>query len=119
MIARASLWPEALEDINALRSDALRLAAVRVIVSLQENPWLGAELRARDRVGDPSGLRRIAFDEPGWTDKPRYRIVYRNDPDDGVVEVVAVIAVGLRESLAIYKEATARLREEMRRRLTE
>ena len=48
-----------------------------------------------------------------------YRVVYRNEPDDAVVEVVAVIAVGLRERLAIYKETAARLREEMRRRLTE
>ncbi len=56
---------------------------------------------------------------PDWRDKPRYRVVYRNEPEDGVVEVVAVIAVGLRERLTIYREAAARLREEMRRRLTE
>lgn len=87
--------------------------------ALRENPWLGRELRDRIRVGDLSGLRGIAFDEPGWDEKPRYRVVYRNEPDDGVVEVVAVIAVGLREGLAIYREAAARLREEMRRRLTE
>lgn len=119
MIARARLWPEAREDINALPSGALRLEAARVIVSLQENPWLGAELRERVRIGDLSGLRRVAFDEPDWKEKPRYRVVYRNEPDDAVVEVVAVIAVGLRERLALYKETAARLREEMRRRLTE
>ncbi|MBA3401147.1 MAG: type II toxin-antitoxin system RelE/ParE family toxin [Actinobacteria bacterium] len=119
MIARARLWPEAREDINALPNRPLRLAATRAVMSLQENPWSGEEVRARSRVGDLRGLRRIALDEPDWGDKPRYRVVYRNEPDDGVVEIVAVIAVGLRESLAIYKEAAARLRKEMRRRLTE
>lgn len=117
MIARATLWPEAREDINALPDSAHRLAAVGVLVSLQENPWLGTELRERGRVGDLRGLRRVAFDEPGWTDKPRYRIVYRNEPDDAVVEIVAVIAVGRRERLAAYREAAARLRAERRRRL--
>jgi len=117
VIARATLWPEAREDINALPDRAHRLAAVGVIVSLQENPWLGTALRERMRVGNLRGLRRVAFDEPGWEDKPRYRVVYRNEPDDAVVEIVAVIAVGRRERLAAYREAAVRLRAERRRRL--
>lgn len=117
MIARATLWPEARADINALPDRAHRLAAVAAIVRLQENPWLGTELRERVRVRDLRGLRRVAFDEAGWTDKPRYRVVYRNEPDGAVVEIVAVIAVGRRERLAAYREATARLRAERRRRL--
>ena len=47
MIARATLWPEARVDINALPDRARRRAAVRAIVSLQEDPWLGTELRER------------------------------------------------------------------------
>lgn len=119
MTARLEIWEDAQRDIQELPSTAHQLAAMDAIRTIRDNPWHGSELRDRARVGDLSGLRRIAFDEPGWRDKPRYRIVYRNEPDDGVVEVVAVIAVGLRESLAIYKEAAARLRKEMRRRLTE
>ena len=59
----------------------------------------------------------MVFDEAAWTQKPRYRFVYRNDPDDAVVEVVAVVAVGRRERLAAYRQAAARLRAERRRRL--
>jgi len=114
VIARATLWPEARVDINALPDWARRLAAVQAIVSLQENPRLGTELRERVRVGDLRGLRRVAFDEPGWNDKPRYRVVYRNEPDDTVVEIVAVIAVGRRERLTAYRAAAARLRAERR-----
>ena len=117
MIARATLWPEARDDINALPNRAHRLAAVGVIVSLQENPWLGRELRERVRIGDLRGLRRVAFDESGWADPPRYRVVYRNEPDDAVVEIVAVIAVGRRERLVAYRQAAGRVRAERRRRL--
>ena len=70
-----------------------------------------------ERVGDVRGLRRVAFDVPGWEAKPRYRIVYRNEPDDAVVEIVAVIAVGRRERLVAYQQAAPRLRAERRRRL--
>lgn len=119
MIARARLWPEARDDITALPTRALQLAAVRTISSLQDNPWAGAELRERFRVGDLRGFRRVAFDESARADRPRYRVVYRNEPDDGTIEVVAVIAVGRRERLAAYREAAARLRAERRRRLAD
>jgi hypothetical protein len=117
VITRARLWPEARNDIDSLPTTALRFAAVEAILSVQQNPWSGAELRARARIGDLSGLRRVAFDAADWTEKPRYRVVYRNEPDEGAVEVVAVIAVGLRERLAAYKEAAARLHAERRKRL--
>jgi hypothetical protein len=116
VITRARLWPEARNDIDSLPTTALRFAAVEAILSVQQNPWSGAELRARARIGDLSGLRRVAFDTADWTEEPRYRVVYR-EPDEGAVEVVAVIAVGLRERLAAYKEAAARLRAERRKRL--
>ncbi len=90
---------------------------MNALKALRENPWLGAELRDRVQVGDLRGLRRVAFDDPAWDDKPRFRIVYRNEPDDAVVDVVAVIAVGRRERLGAYREAAARVRAERRRRL--
>lgn len=119
MIARATLWPEALADVRALDSRAAQRAALEVIAELQDNPRLGNPLRERVRVGDLRGLRRVAFDEAGWDGKPRYRLVYRNEPDDGTVYVVAVIAVGEREELAAYRTAADRLRAEARRRLLE
>jgi hypothetical protein len=118
-MAQATLWPAALADIRALESRGAQLAALEVIAALQDNPWLGDPLRERARVGDLRGLRRVAFDEAGWAEKPRYRLVYRNEPEDGSVHVVAVIAVAAREGLAAYRAAAARLRGEARRRLLE
>jgi hypothetical protein len=117
VIARVDVWEDAQTDIRDLPSRELQLAALSAISALRDNPWLGTELRQRMRVGDLRGLRRVVFDEAAWTPKPRFRVVYRNEPDDAVVEVIAVIAVGRRERLAAYRQAAARLRAERRRRL--
>ncbi len=107
---------DAVRDLAELDRE-VQIAALRVARQLRDDPWLGTPMRERARVGDLSDCRRVAFDEPGWAGKPRHRLVYRNRPDDAVVEVVQVVAVGFRERLAAYKAAAARLRAEARRRL--
>ena len=119
MTHRVELLEDAKADIEELPTRALQLAALRVAVLLRDDPFQGEPLRNRHRVGDLGACRRVTFDEQGWTDKPRYRLVYRNDPHDGSIAVVLVIAVGSRERLAAYRTAAARLRGEARRRLLE
>ena len=104
-------------DVEQLPDRDTQLAALRAALALAENPHLGAPLRNRLGVGDLSRCRRLAFDRADWLGKPRYRLVYDNDPDDGSIAVVCVISVGLRERLAAYRTAAARLRSERRRRL--
>lgn len=118
-MTRLDIWDGAKDDLTDLPTATLQLAAMGAIKTIRDNPWAGSELRRRPRVGDLTGLCRVAFDEPSWRDKPRYRVVYRNEPDDGVVEVVAVVAVGLRERLDAYRIAASRIRAERRRRLLE
>lgn len=60
--------------------------------------------------------RRIRFDRPDWTDKPRYRLIYRNEPSDGAPALARIIAVGSREDLAAYRSAAARVGAEQRTR---
>lgn len=55
---------------------------------------------------------RIRFDRPDWIEKPRYRLVYRNEPSDGAPALARIIAVGTREALAAYRPAAARLGSE-------
>jgi len=113
---RVEVFAEAKADIAALPERELQLAALRVVLDLRENPFLGEALRTRRRSSELVGCRRIAFDRPDYRGKPRYRLVYRNHPEDGSIEVVQVISVGLRERLAAYKTAADRLRAEARRR---
>jgi mRNA-degrading endonuclease RelE of RelBE toxin-antitoxin system len=108
---------EAVEDIKALREREAQLAALRVARDLGKNPHLGEPLRNRLRIGDLSKCRAIRFDRSEWRDKPRFRLVYYNDPDDGSIAVVRVIAVGLRAQLEAYKQAATRMRRERRGRL--
>ena len=119
MTFRLEFLEGAKADIAALPDRATQLAALRVALALTENPFLGEPLRVRARVGDLAGCRRVPFDREDVSGKPRFRLIYRNNPDDGSIEVLEVIAVGLRERLGAYRAATARLREEMRRRLDE
>jgi mRNA-degrading endonuclease RelE of RelBE toxin-antitoxin system len=109
---------EAVGDLKDLPEREVQLAALRVARDLGENPHLGEPLRNRLRIGDLSQCRAVRFDRSGWRAKPRYRLVYYNDPDDGSIAVVRVIAVGLRAQLQAYKEAAARVRRERRDRLS-
>ena len=102
------------DDLNQIGDDAVIGAAIRLAGELRENPWLGEQMRERYNLRVLAGCRRIVFDAPGWEGKPRYRIVYRNEPEDGVPEVVRLIAIGTRESLAAYRSAAARLGGEQR-----
>lgn len=117
MTYRLEFFEEARADVAALPDKQTQLAALRVALALRENPFLGEPLRDRPRVGRLAGCRRIVFDRSDWTRKPRYRLIYRNRPEEGTTEVVQVIAVGLREQLQAYKAAAARMRAELRRRL--
>jgi len=109
---------DAIADLRALPDKETQLAALRTAQDLAENPHRGDPLRNRLRIGDLRSCRAVRFDRANQKGKPRYRLVYYNDPDDGSIAVVRVIAVGLRAQLAAYKAASARLRRERRDRLS-
>jgi hypothetical protein len=75
---------------------------------------LGEKVRERYHLAVLASCRGVAFDVPGHEGKPRYRIVYRNEPEDGAPAVVRLIAIGTRETLAAYRSAAARLGREQR-----
>jgi hypothetical protein len=96
------------EDREAARV-ALRLAS-----DLKENPWLGDEMRARRGLEELRDCRRIRFDRDDWTDRPRFRLVYRKEPSDGTPHIVAVLAVAGRTNLGAYRRAKPRLVDRLR-----
>jgi hypothetical protein len=81
---------------------------------LRDNPWLGEQMRERYNLRVLGECRRIRFDLADWTEKPRYRLVYRNEPTDGAPAVARILAVGSRKDLAAYRAAAARLGSEQR-----
>jgi hypothetical protein len=108
-------------DIPALAEiepGAVRVVA-EIVAELYSDPWLGQEMRARMRMEVLEHCRKVPFDVPGWKDKPRFRLVYRNDPSDGSIAVVAVLSVGPRAELTAYRQAAARVGSEERQRRRE
>lgn len=89
---------------------------MRLAAELRQNPWLGDPLRQRFNLQVLGECRRIRFDRPDWADKPRYRLVYRNEPSDGAPALARIIAVGSRTQLAAYRSAATRLGTRGRRR---
>jgi hypothetical protein len=94
------------EDRGAARE------ALRLMLTLREDPWLGDELRERYNLRPLLHCRRIGFDRPDWEGKPRFRLVYRNEPTDGAPGLVRVWAVGPRDRLVVYARAAARITRE-------
>jgi hypothetical protein len=96
------------EDIPALPSQELKRAAAELLRQLYFDPRIGEPMRERFNLAVLRDCRKVAFDEPGWTKKPRYRFVFRNEPDDAAVGRTTVLSIGPRKDLAAYRRAAAR-----------
>ena len=106
------MWEEVrTEDVVRL-DPAVRRAAADVVAKLYTDPFLGDKAAAEHEFALP-GCRKVRFDAPNEKGrpraKPRYRLIYRNEPTDGSVAVVAIIAIGERNNLIAYRIASSRL----------
>lgn len=113
------LLPEVLAEARELPED-VRRALARLIVELHADPYRGDPMDDRPpRV--LRGCRKVRFDVPDHPGKPRYRLVYRNEPSDGAVGRMVVLAIGERRNMIAYANAAARTTrraagEQLRRR---
>ena len=97
----------AADDIRRLhRADpALALVVLQRLTDLAKGRLDGEPLERRV-AGDLSDCRKIYVGRVGG--QPTHRIVYR-PMGGGTIEVLEVIAVGMREAMAVYLEAARRL----------
>ncbi len=115
---RVVVTPGAETDIIDLPTTSLKQEALRLILSLRDDPYLGEELRARPNIQVLFDCRKIRFDDPSRPSRvkklgPRYRIVYRNEPE-GAPQQISILAVARREDLDAYRRAASRLSKHMR-----
>lgn len=103
--------PEVSNDVRALGNVDERLAdaAISLLGKLRDDPWLGDDLWERHNMRAIKDCRKLRFDVPDRPGKPRYRIVYRNEPLDGAPGLVRIWAVGPREGLVAYARAAVRI----------
>ncbi len=102
-----------LRELAELDREVAR-SALSLTLELRENPWLGDEMRARQGLEELKHCRRIRFDRDNWEGKPRYRLIYRNEPSDGAPHIVAVLAAAERENLGAYRRAKPRIIDRLR-----
>lgn len=101
---------EATTDANGL-DEVLKREVARIVVDLHGNPYSG-ELMGDKPPRVLKGCRKIRFDEPNWKKKPRYRFVYRNEPDDGAPAKSVILAIGRRDRMIAYAKAARRVKEQ-------
>ena len=104
---RFEFLPEVQAEANQL-SESLRRRVAELVVELHEDPWLG-ELMDDRWPENLEGSRKIRFDHEGHRGKPRHRLVYRNEPSEGAVGVIVVLAIERRDRMIAYARASARL----------
>ena len=97
------------QDMPALPDDDVRLAALQAVRRLYDEPCIGEAMRERYNLRILMGCRKVPFDKKDWKGKPRFRLVLRNEPDDGAVARVTVLSIGPRADLAAYKAAANRV----------
>jgi hypothetical protein len=104
---------EALADVTVEANqldEALRREIARIVVQLHGNPHYG-ELMGDKPPRILKGCRKVRFDEPGWRGKPRFRLVYRNEPADGAPATSLIVAIGRRDRMIAYAKAARRVKE--------
>jgi hypothetical protein len=102
------LLEETIGETNALDPE-IRREVAKLVVRLASDPYVG-ELMDDRPPKILRGCRKIRFDLEDWDEKPRFRIVYRNEPEDGAVGKVCVLAVGQRAEMMAYARAATRLK---------
>lgn len=106
--------PEVAQDLRDLGDDDLVKRALELMLSLREEPRVGNQLRERYNMRILGECRSLRFDHADWGDKPRFRLVFENQPSDGAPQEARVYAIAPREKLDAYTRAARRLGEERR-----
>lgn len=99
-----------LEDDVLLR--AVERAAIEALAGLRDNPWAGAENRARSGSRHIVDGRHLYFDRDGYSGRhpgdKRFRIVYRLEPDEGAPAKATIYAIAERARQRAYRLAERR-----------
>jgi hypothetical protein len=96
--------PERTAEIEALKR---RIA--ELLVECKANPFLG-EPMGKGLHPELADCRRVRFDVLSYDDKPRFRLIYRNEPSDGAPAECHWLAIAPRAGLRAHRKAQQRRR---------
>lgn len=87
----------------------LKQRIAELLVECKGNPFLG-ELMGPGLHPELANCRRVPFDIPSYSGKPRFRLIYRNEPTDGAPAECLWLTVAPRAGLRAHRKARQRLR---------
>jgi hypothetical protein len=94
---------------KSAEADALKRRIAELLVECKKNPYVG-ELMGSGRHPELATCRRVRFDVPAHKGKPRFRLIYRNEPSDGAPAECRWLAIAPRAGLHAHRRATQRSR---------
>ncbi len=106
-IAELTAIPSGAGDAQQAEVDALKRRIAELFVECQSNLHAG-ELMGAGRHPELADCRRIRFDIETHKGKPRFRLIYRNEPSDGAPARCLWLAVGPRAGLRAHRKARQR-----------
>ena len=88
-------------------AEALKRRIAELLVECKGNPFIG------ERMGpglhpELANCRRVRFDIPTHKAKPRFRLIYRNEPTDGAPAECQWLTVAPRAGLQAHRRARQR-----------
>jgi hypothetical protein len=95
----------------AAEAEALKQRIAGLLVECKGNPFLG-ELMGPGLHPELANCRRVRFDIPSYSGKPRFRLIYRNEPTDGAPAECHWLTVAPRAGLRAHRKARQRLRRD-------
>lgn len=90
-------------------AEALKRRIAELLVDCKGNPFIG-ELMGRGLHPELVNCRRVRFDIHIYKGKPRFRLIYRNEPSDGAPAECHWLTVAPRAGLQAHRRAQQRVR---------
>ena len=88
-------------------AEALKRRIAELLVECKSNPFIG-ELMGPGLHPELANCRRVRFDIPTYKGKPRFRLIYRNEPTDGAPAECHWLTVAPRAGLQAHRRARQR-----------
>jgi hypothetical protein len=97
------------EQASKEEAEALKRRIAGLLVECKSNPFIG-ELMGRGLHPELVNCRRVRFDISAYKGKPRFRLIYRNEPTDGAPAECHWLTIAPRAGLQAHRRAEQRSR---------
>jgi hypothetical protein len=95
------------DQLDQAATEALKRRIAELLVECKDNPFIG-ELMGPGLHPELANCRRVRFDIPSYKGKPRFRLIYRNEPTDGAPAECRWLTVAPRAGLQAHRRARQR-----------